>query len=320
MSYYKILEINNNADSDEIKRAFRRKSMLYHPDRPNGNVEKFKAINSAYETLSDSGKRRHYDMEQQLQNNPFKMFGGMGGMGGMPFMNMQSNVEPDDVNELFSALFGNAFQNSDMGPNMRLFTGGNDISIEELFSKSPLNNQNIKPEPIIIPVSISLEQSYIGCSIPIKINRWLMISDTKINEEETVYVDVYEGIDNNEIILLKDRGNISENQIKGDVKIVISIENKTLFERDGLDLIYRKKLLLKEALCGFSFDIDHLNNKKLAFNNKNNSTIIKPNYRKKIANMGMKRNNKIGSLFVLFEIDFPDKLENSQLEQIGEIL
>jgi DnaJ-class molecular chaperone len=36
--------------------------------------------------------------------------------------------------------------------------------------------------------------------------------------------------------------------------------------------------------------------------------------------MGMKRNNKIGSLFVLFEIDFPDKLENSQLEQIGEIL
>ena len=318
MSYYNILEVNKNSDSDEIKRAYRRKSMLYHPDKPNGDSEKFKEINSAYETLHDTNKRKQYDFEQQMMQNPMGMFSGG---GGMPFMNMQANVDSEDINELFSTLFGNVLNTPVEGMSKQgMFKGMNGFPIEELFSKNPLNHKNIKPDPIKIPVIISLEQSYLGCSLPIVINRWIMVSDTKIHEEETIYVDVYPGIDNNEIIVLSEKGNITENQIKGDVKIVISVNNNTQFTREGLDLIFNKTLTLKEALCGFSFDIDHLNNKKLAFNNTTNVTIIKPHYRKKIANMGMKRNDKTGALIVLFEIDFPDKLEKQQIEQINDIL
>jgi len=320
MSYYNILEVEKNADSDEIKKAFRRKSMLYHPDRPGGDIKKFQDVNAAYETLSDGTKRRHYDFEEQMQSNPFNMFGGMPPMGGMPFMNMQSNIDEEDVNQLFTNLFGNMFNGNEGGPNIRVFPGSSDIPLEELFSKSPMNKKNIKPDPIVISLNLTLEQSYQGCSIPITINRWMMISDMKINEEETVYIDIYQGIDNNEIIQLKEKGNISENQIKGDVKISVNIENNPIFNREGLDLIYYKSLSLKESICGFSFEIEHLNNKKLAFNNKNNPTVVKPNYRKKISNMGMKRKDKIGSLIVIFEVVFPDKFEPEQTEQLKELL
>ena len=50
-SYYDILEIDRNSEDSDIKRAYRRKSLLYHPDRPNGDAEKFKQISLAYETL-----------------------------------------------------------------------------------------------------------------------------------------------------------------------------------------------------------------------------------------------------------------------------
>ena len=64
-------------------------------------------------------------------------------------------------------------------------------------------NQYSKPEPLTIPLTISLEQAYYGCTIPINIERWVMIGETKITEEETTDVKVYEGIDDNEIITLR---------------------------------------------------------------------------------------------------------------------
>ena len=75
MTYYECLGIKKNASKDEIKKAFRKLSLQFHPDRPNGNSEKFKQINEAYETLSDPQKKRMYD----LRNN-----GGIPSMSGMP--------------------------------------------------------------------------------------------------------------------------------------------------------------------------------------------------------------------------------------------
>ena len=110
------------------------------------------------------------------------------------------------------------------------------------------------------------------------------------------------------------------NKKKGDVKLHIVIQNNTTFKRDGLDLIYNKTLSLKESLCGFSFDIIHLNKKILAFNNKSKISIIKPNFKKKIANMGMKRDGNVGNLVVIFDIVFPDSLSDENTETISSIL
>jgi curved DNA-binding protein CbpA len=59
---YERLEINSNASPEEIKKAYRKQSMKYHPDHNNGNNEDFRALNEAYETLSNSEKKKGYDM------------------------------------------------------------------------------------------------------------------------------------------------------------------------------------------------------------------------------------------------------------------
>ena len=73
-----------------------------------------------------------------------------------------------------------------------------------------------------------------------------------------MYIDIPCGIDNNEMIILRDKGNILNETIKGDVKIFIKVINDTEFKREGINLILEKNISLKEALCGFSFNIEHL--------------------------------------------------------------
>jgi DnaJ-class molecular chaperone len=85
-------------------------------------------------------------------------------------------------------------------------------------------------------------------------------------------------------------------------------------------LIYKKKITLKEALCGFEFDIEHLNGKKLHLNNKSNRTIITPDTKKTIPNLGMECEGKTGNLIIEFQIDFPINLTEEQINVIGDIL
>lgn len=302
-SHYEILDVNKDASGVEIKKAYRMKSLHYHPDR-NDSLDaeaRMSEINEAYEILSDPIKKKHYDLEQKLKDIPF----------GYPFMQVPTQaVDEQDIQELFSSLFGG---------NTQMFQH-RDIPMEELFSRNPFHKKNKKPDPITMTLHITLEQSYNGCSIPLEIIRWAVIGDEKIQEEETVYVDIYEGIDNNEIITLEKMGNVTEEQIQGDVKITIQIDNETQFQRDGLDLFYTKTITLKEALCGFSFELIHFQSRKLNCNNNSKMTIVKPDMKKVIPKLGMKRNGNIGNLIIVFKIQFPDSLEQRQIEQLQSIL
>jgi len=76
-NYYKILNVNNNANKQDIKRAYRNLAVKYHPDK-GGSEEKFKEISEAYEILSDDNKRYKYDnnsiLELYVGKNPFDLF------------------------------------------------------------------------------------------------------------------------------------------------------------------------------------------------------------------------------------------------------
>ncbi len=90
---YEILGINKSASQEEIKKAYRKLSMEYHPDRNNGSeasTEKFKKISAAYETLGDESNRQKYDM-----------MGGMG-MGGGGRHNMGPGIDRNDNLNFFS--------------------------------------------------------------------------------------------------------------------------------------------------------------------------------------------------------------------------
>lgn len=176
-----------------------------------------------------------------------------------------------------------------------------------------------KPPPIVIPLEITLDQAYTGCAVPVEIERVVHENQTKRLECETCYVDVYPGIDNGETILLQFKGHVGMDYQQGDAKVVIQVTNTTKLTRNGLDLGYTHQLSLRDALCGFSFDLEYLQSKQLKIANLNGN-IISPTFRKIIPNMGMKRDSKQGSLIISFSIVFPNALSESQIASLKEIL
>ena len=305
-SFYNILGVGETSSKEEIKKSYRALSLKFHPDRNPNNLEavsKIQKINEAYETLSDDQKRAEYD---NMNKHPFMRMNSHGGGGmEMPFQ---------DMNDVFSALFsgGNPFGMNGMPPGAKIhvFRGGPQMGFVQGFQK---------PTPIIKHININMEQVLNGATIPVDIERWLIENNNKIFEHETLYITIPKGIDDNEIILIRDKGNVLSDDIKGDIKLFIKIENTTGFERKGLDLLINKSISLKEALCGFTFELKYINGKTYTLNN-NSGNIIPPNYIKVIPNMGLTREGHTGNLLVTFQVEFPEKLSDEKMNALKEIL
>jgi len=122
------------------------------------------------------------------------------------------------------------------------------------------------------------------------------------------------------MMILRGEGNSISDDNVGDVKIVFSIKNDSVFTRQGQDLIYTKHLSLKESLCGFSFEIRHLNGKTLNMTNSSNVAVIKPNFKKIVPGLGFFKNGQTGNLIIELLVDFPDSLTKEQMESLREIL
>ena len=137
-------------------------------------------------------------------------------------------------------------------------------------------------------------------------------------ETETIYVQVQEGVDENEMIIIRNKGNMVDSE-KGDVKVFIKIEKHPVFTRSGLNLVYDHKITLRQSLCGFSLSIPYFDGKTLNIHNKS-GTIIKPGYQKTIPGYGFKRDIHKGSLVVRFEIEFPESIEPEAIRALSSIL
>ena len=119
--------------------------------------------------------------------------------------------------------------------------------------------------------------------------------------------------------MIKDKGNIINERLKGDIKLFIKVENNTAMKREGLNLKLRKDITLKESLTGFKFDVKHINGKTYTINNEGGN-IIPSNYIKEIGNLGMTREDVTGNLIIEFNVLFPDKLTDEQINKLKEIL
>lgn len=114
--YYEILGVNKGASKDEMKKAYHKLAHKYHPDKNKGDDTKFKEVNEAYQTLSDDGKRAHYDRFGSAGPNMGGAQGyggfnqGAGGFGGFDFSGFQQGggVEFDmgDIGDIFGEFFG----------------------------------------------------------------------------------------------------------------------------------------------------------------------------------------------------------------------
>jgi DnaJ-class molecular chaperone len=305
-SYYKILGLDEKATHEEIKKAYRKLSLIHHPDKNKNSsesVKKFHKINEAYETLSDPEKRKMYDLSN---NNPlFKM---------MNSNNDFSNQNP--IDEIFSNLFGQGMgmgMGMGMGsPFIKVFHNGHQVNMQGF------NNFMQKPIPIIKKINVPIDKILTGTTIPVDIERWIIENENKVFEHETLYVNIPKGIDEGEILILRDKGNVVNEQCKGDVKIFVKIDNFSDFKRSGLDLILEKKITLKEALCGFTFEVKYITGKIYTITN-NSGNIISPGYQKIIPNMGFSREGHSGNLIIVFNITFPEKLDDNIIEELKKI-
>jgi len=241
-NYYDILNLPENCSEADIKKSYRKLSLIHHPDKNGGDSSKFQKISEAYETLSDPENRKKYDLSRQ---NPFGANLGPGGNG------------PVDVDQIFKMFFGGNMPGMHGMPGMAFagFPGGmNGTNIKVFRNGQPVNmNALNKPTPIIKNITISLEQAYNGDSIPISIERWLIEDGMRKIENETLYIQIPKGLDDKEIIILREKGNMLDNNIKGDVKVIVSIENNTYFKERRFKSIIGKGNYIKRSIMWIRF-------------------------------------------------------------------
>ncbi|MCI6739083.1 MAG: DnaJ domain-containing protein, partial [Intestinibacter sp.] len=135
--YYDVLGVGKSADASEIKKAYRKLAMKYHPDKNPGDKEaeeKFKEINEAYEVLSDETKRRNYDQFGHEGVNG-QGFGGAGGFGGQGF---------GGFDDIFGDIFGGGF-------------GGFN------FGSGRSSSRARKGRDSVINVNLTFEEAVFGC-------------------------------------------------------------------------------------------------------------------------------------------------------------
>ena len=290
--YYEILGVPRDSSLDVIKKAYRKLQLKYHPDRNVGNdqSEKMcKKINEAYEVIGNEQSRQVYDRR-----------------------NMD---ECGNMDELFHKLFFN-----------QSFTGFKYPSMNPSFLRVPNPHGSeepaffydmCKPESIHCDLWITMEHVFNGSQLPIHVTRQDMGKEIK----ETIYVNIEPGMDEDEIIVLPNRGHcrrFNNSLVKGDIKVRIRIKNESPFVRHGLDLIFEKTITLKESLCGFSFELDHLNGKKYIMQNIH-GYVTAHGFRKNYPGFGLARNSHVGELWIQFSVQFPEKMTDTQIAELSAI-
>ena len=176
--------------------------------------------------------------------------------------------------------------------------------------------------PVTIPkkVTISIEESFKGLNYPLEIEREVYEEDGSIRrEQERIYIDIPKGIDTNEMIIIRGKGNCNQMKRYGDIKVTIDVENKTKFIRQGLNLYYIHEISLKQALVGFDIEFKHLNGKNYNMNHSGKG-VINPSSQLSLDKMGFERGEYIGALIIKFNIEFPKQLTDEQKNKLLDIL
>jgi len=303
-NFYDILGVSEDASDTDVKKAYRGLSLRHHPDR-GGDAEKFKELAEAYDTLSDASKRRQYDIERRMGD-------GMTGMGGL--------------HNLFQNLFQHGQGN---GPEVHVFSmgpggmpfgpggGGVNSGIPGFLGHF------MRPQSIHIQVALELEQVYTGCTIPVEYERFVIRHDNRRHSERrTMEVSIVAGVQDGEIIVLPEVGNMV-GDMAGDVKILVQIAPHAVFQRDKSNLVYVKTLTLRESLCGFGFEIPLLNGRVLTIKNVVAPIrIIYPDMQQVCPGYGLSQgnNHSVGALVIHFKIEFPESLSEEVKSQLSALL
>ncbi len=309
--YYQVLGVDKKATADEIKKAYRKLAVKWHPDKNPTNKkaseEKFKKISEAYAVLSDPKKRQEYDTfgsadqyrQQYSQEDIFRGFdldeilrsfgfGGARGGGRTTFRTTRrgggSFQEDDDP---FAGLFGSA--------------GGG-----RQYANMPQKGQDAEYN-----LSISLEESVYGAD--------KKISFQLENRVEDINVKIPPGISTGKKLRLPGKGLFGySGGPNGDLYLNISVLPHPIFSRDGYDLYVEKTIKFTQAALGTTIDVPTLDGStkrlKISPGTQNNTKIRMKGY----GVPGLKGGGK-GDQYVKINVEVPKKISDRQAKLIKQL-
>lgn len=338
VDYYKILQVDKSAKDEDLKKAYRKLAMKWHPDKnPNNKKEaeaKFKQISEAYEVLSDPQKRAIYDQygEEGLKGQVPPP--DAGGPGGAAFFHSGDgpNVfrfNPRNADDIFSEFFGFSSPFSGMGGGGGMNGGGTRFSSsvfgDEFFSSfgdgRTMNSIHRKAPAIEQNLPCSLEELYKGTTKKMKISREIADASGKtLPVQEILTIDIKPGWKKGTKITFPEKGNEQPNLIASDLVFIIDEKPHSVFKRDGNDLVVTQKISLAEALTGYTVHLTTLDGRKLTIPINN---VIHPDYEEVVPREGMpipKEPSRRGNLRIKFNIKFPTRLTAEQKSGIKKLL
>jgi molecular chaperone DnaJ len=261
--YYDVLGAPRTATADELKKAFRKLAMQYHPDKNPGDKkaeEKFKEVNEAYETLSDPEKRQMFDQFGHAGAQGFRPGGGggpFGGAAGGPFGGFGGAAgyggqgpNPENMQDIFGDIFSDFFSGrggrGPGGPGAGAGPGG------------PRAQARGRGADLRYTLGISFEEAAAGTEKTISFIR------QRNSKEETarLQVTVPAGVKPGQRLKLRGEGDASANGGgQGDLYVIINIQDHSLFKRVDNDIHLDLPLSFADAITGTSIEIPTLTGK-----------------------------------------------------------
>lgn len=301
--YYEVLGLKKDASKDEIKKAFRKKAMQYHPDKNPGDKkaeERFKEVNEAYGILADEDKKDKYDRFGFAGVDPNAAFGGgqgpgpgPGNQGAYQYQNYGSfngadydvfkNFSGGDFQDLFGDLFGSGF------------SGGSQRTAAPR-----------KGSDLLAGITITLEEAAFGAKKQIRVNG------------KTISITIPEGIDEGSNISLKGQGQPSANGgPNGDLLIEVKIRPHGKFSRKGADLYTDVPIPFTKAALGTSIIVPALK-EKVSYKVPAGT---QPDTLFRLKGKGIKdlKSKKTGDLYVRVIVKIPATLTNEQRELLEKL-
>ncbi|TMS34571.1 hypothetical protein L596_002134 [Steinernema carpocapsae] len=317
--YYKILGVAKGATEDEIKKAYRKMALKFHPDKNKdpGAEQKFKECAEAYDVLSDPKKKEVYD---QYGEEGLKSDGGPGGPGGPGHqfytfqgdpMRMFTQMCGDDI---FSDMFG--FNMGGGGGNQMFFGGGGAENGMNFGQRRPKQDATVQHD-----LFVSLEDINNGCVKKMKITRRVTGADNTVRTEDKVLtVQIKPGWKSGTKITFPKEGDQRPGRIPADIVFVIKDKPHPKFKREGTDIRYIHKIALRDALCGTSVAVPLLDGTST---NIRLDGVVRPNTTRRITGKGLpnpKATSSRGDLLIEFDVKFPDSLSPEQKLMLSNAL